>query len=37
MIAVIAGEGDLPKIIIKKFNKKKINFCIINLSKKKNN
>lgn len=35
MIAVIAGEGNLPKIIIKKFNQKKINFCIINLSKKK--
>jgi len=35
MIAVIAGEGNLPKIIIKKLNKKKINFCIINLSKNK--
>ena len=35
MIAVIAGEGNLPKIIIRKLNKKKINFCVINLSKKK--
>lgn len=35
MIAVIAGEGNLPKLIIKKFIKKKINFCLINLSKKK--
>ena len=35
MIAVIAGEGNLPKIIIRKFNKKKINFCVINLRKKK--
>lgn len=35
MIAVIAGEGNLPKIIIRKFYKKKINFCVINLSKKK--
>ena len=35
MIAVIAGEGTLPKVIIKKFQKKKINICIINLSKKK--
>ena len=35
MIAVIAGEGDLPKVIIKKFIKKKINFFIINLCKQK--
>ena len=26
MIAVIAGEGNLPKIIIKKFNQKKNKF-----------
>ena len=35
MIAIIAGEGHLPKIIIKKLNKKKIKFCLINLSKNK--
>jgi len=35
MIAVIAGEGDLPKVIIKKLNKKKIKFCLINLKKNK--
>ena len=35
MIAIITGEGNLPKIITKTFNKRKINFCNINLTKKK--
>jgi len=35
MIALNTGKGNLPKVIIKKFNKKKINFLIINVSKKK--
>ena len=35
MIGVIAGEGMLPKLIAKKFKEKKINYILINLSKKK--
>ena len=35
MIGVIAGEGTLPKLIVKKFKEKKINYILINLSKKK--
>ena len=35
MIAVIAGEGNLPKVIINNFYKKKVNFFLINLRKKK--
>jgi len=35
MIGVIAGEGMLPKLIEKKFKEKKINYILINLSKKK--
>ena len=35
MIGVIAGEGSLPKLITKKFKEKKINYILINLSKKK--
>ena len=34
MIGVIAGEGSLPKILIDNFSSKKINFIVINLSKK---
>ena len=34
MIGVIAGEGMLPKLIAKKFKEKKINYILINLSKK---
>jgi len=36
MIGLIIGDGNLPKILIKKFNLKKIKFCLVNLSKKKN-
>ena len=35
MIGIIAGEGTLPKLIAKKFNENKINYILINLSKKK--
>ena len=36
MIAVIAGEGDLPKVIIKKLNKKKNKILLDKFKKKKN-
>ena len=36
MIGVIAGKGDLPKILINELKKKKIKFLLINLSTKKN-
>lgn len=32
MIGLIAGIGNLPKVIIKKFNQKKIKYCLINLN-----
>ena len=35
MIGVIAGDGSLPKLIIKKLQSKKFNYIVINLSKKK--
>lgn len=35
MIGLIAGEGSLPKVLIKQFNRKKINFCLLNLTSKK--
>ena len=35
MIGIIAGEGMLPKLIAKKFKEKKINYMLVNLSKKK--
>ena len=34
MIGIIAGDGSLPKLIVKKLKKKKLNCVIINLSKK---
>ena len=37
MIAIIAGEGNLPNFIVKKFKKLKIKFCLVNLTKKKIN
>jgi len=36
MIGIIAGDGSLPKLIVKRFNNKKFNHVVINLSKKKN-
>jgi len=36
MIGIIAGKGNLPKILINKFNKKKIKYFLINLVEKKN-
>ena len=35
MIGIIAGDGSLPKLIVKKLKIKKINHIVINLSKKK--
>ena len=35
MIGIIAGDGSLPKFIVKRFNNKKFNHVVINLSKKK--
>jgi DUF1009 family protein len=35
MIGIIAGDGDLPKLLVKKLNKKKISFIYINLHPKK--
>ena len=35
MIGIIAGDGDLPKLLVKKLSNKKINFVYINLSSKK--
>jgi DUF1009 family protein len=35
MIGIIAGDGSLPKLIVKKLQNKKINHIVINLSKKK--
>ena len=35
MIGIIAGDGDLPKLLVKKLNKKKISFIYINLRPKK--
>ena len=35
MIGIIAGDGSLPKLIVKKLKIKKINYIVINLSKKK--
>ena len=35
MIGIIAGDGDLPKLLVKKLNKKKISFIYINLQPKK--
>ena len=35
MIGIIAGDGSLPKLIVKKLKNKKINHIVINLSKKK--
>ena len=35
MIGIIAGKGNLPKILINKFNKKKIKYFLINLVEKK--
>jgi len=35
MIGIIAGDGDLPKLLVKKLNKKKISFIYINLRTKK--
>ena len=34
MIGIIAGDGSLPKLIVKKLKNKKINHIVINLSKK---
>jgi DUF1009 family protein len=34
MIGIIAGDGDLPKLLVKKLNKKKISFIYINLQQK---
>ena len=36
MIGIIAGKGNLPKILINKFNKKKIKYFLINLIENKN-
>ena len=33
MIGIIAGDGSLPKLIVKKLKNKKINHIVINLSK----
>jgi len=35
MIGIISGDGELPKILIKKLILRKIKFVVINLSKKK--
>ena len=35
MIGIIAGEGNLPKVLIKKLNDKKLKFIVIDLIKKK--
>ena len=35
MIGIIAGDGSLPKLIVKKLKNKKINHIVINLSKRK--
>jgi UDP-2,3-diacylglucosamine hydrolase len=35
MIGIIAGEGNLPKVLIKKLNDKKLKFIVINLINKK--
>jgi len=35
MIGIIAGDGDLPKLLVKKLNKKKVSFVYINLKSKK--
>ena len=37
MIGVIAGDGSLPKLIVKKLKNKKLKHILINLTKKKNN
>ena len=34
MIGIIAGDGSLPKLIVKKFKKNNFNYVVINLSKK---
>jgi len=34
MIGIIAGDGSLPKLIVKKLKNKKLNYIVINLSKK---
>ena len=36
MIGLLIGDGNLPKILIKKLQLKKIKFIVVNLSKKKN-
>ena len=35
MIGIIAGDGSLPKLIVKKLKNKKFKHVVINLSKKK--
>ncbi len=35
MIGLLIGDGNLPKILIKKLQLKKIKFIVVNLSKKK--
>ena len=35
MIGLLIGDGNLPKVLIKKLEQKKIKFIAINLSKKK--
>ena len=35
MIGIIAGEGNLPKVLIKKLNDKKLKFIVIDLINKK--
>ena len=35
MIGIIAGEGNLPKVLIKKLNTKKLKFIVINVINKK--
>ena len=36
MIGLLTGDGNLPKVLIKKLEQKKTKFVAINLSKKKN-
>ena len=35
MIGLLTGDGNLPKVLIKKLEQKKTKFIVINLSKKK--
>ena len=37
IIGILAGDGNLPKIVINQLQKKKLNFIVINLSSKKKN